>query len=1228
MRPFLRLLLAATALAAAAASLGQQLATVVTYGGDFTAANNVFFRGVSPAAANADLDGDGAADDSSVTYPFSATTPLSPTANYTGPRFFGGIRGAALNQTGLTFGERQIVNAGANDLIGLRYQPSSTAQGQLHLVLYFDKANFLGGGASAAVKFDHKSRLRIATTRFENLGTVRWLVRDGTQFFVSEATVAANGALTFANNLDDGRWAPFDPAASLNFDAAAAVFAPRDFQDLTAFGLVADKDAFTAARHWLSVSLFEVVAWVGAGDGTPNLAPVASFTAAPNPVKLPRAVAFDASASADPEGGALAYAWDFGDGATGTGATASRAYAAPGLYTVALTVTDPYGNVSLPATRVVTVLPPNVPPVAAIALTPQAADVPATFTLNGSGSSDPDGALVSYAWSFSDGSTAAGAVVGKTFADPGLYTATLTVTDDDGATATATTQIRATVNGTLPPIAAFGTDLSGGFAPLTLDFDGGASYDLDGSVAGYAWDFGDGNAATGEGVTHTYRTPGTYVARLTVTDDRGVSGSTTRTITVGEPIFTETTEGNVRLPGSFVVRQGPGVFTLTGGGVGPRASSGQYYFLYQPLEGDGEFSARIAGFDAGAHPWATAGVMMRASLDRDAAFLAASVTADKGVRTYGRAAAGDGPALETALPGGAPQYVKVARAGDTLTASVSADGENWTVVTSLQAAWPATLYVGLFSAAGQNGKAATATIDTVRLPRRFGSPSGGPTDNPIAAKYGADAYPWTDEILWDRVYNIVDFPGNTDMERYIAARDAAAAAGGGVVYFPAGTYTFTEDLYLVDGVVLRGAAPSGNDAKADGFAPPTRFEFPRYVPSFTGSGTPASTAFKQIFTTDGNRDSNLGLVHIDVNRARINLQGDKDVGTNRNYVVFGVRSNNVALADGGVPNVAYQHAWQRWSNRFATNISVTVRENALVANNRLNDAVTDSFAQPGYVVEDTTQPVGSAGRFVALAGAQAVFSYTDHYGIYVNRGASVTYGTPASAPSLFRPGIAIRDNWIYTTMRVKIHAAGQGLVIQDNVLRDNPLKDHYVDPTGRRLVQNAATLENRGIDWSGHDVRIVGNDVEVFRHRLKSGIYYSVDGEGILHQECCGGSSIRGVLIEDNIVNSYIGLYKSREIEGAVIRGNLVTSGFGHNFPDLIYVVADTNSTAYYVKDVLIEDNTLQGGYNIRLEGDAAGGGTGNVIRGNVSTGSGAIRVSTAANAATTDNPGFTVQPF
>jgi PKD repeat protein len=72
-------------------------------------------------------------------------------------------------------------------------------------------------------------------------------------------------------------------------------------------------------------------------------------------------------------------------------------------------------------------------------------------SLDGSASSDSDGAIVSYAWDLGDGSTASGTVVSHTYADPGTYTATLTVIDDDGATDSAGVTITVTAPPPPPP---------------------------------------------------------------------------------------------------------------------------------------------------------------------------------------------------------------------------------------------------------------------------------------------------------------------------------------------------------------------------------------------------------------------------------------------------------------------------------------------------------------------------------------------------------------------------------------------------------------------------------------------------------------------------------------------------------------------------------------------------------------------------------------------------------
>lgn len=90
-----------------------------------------------------------------------------------------------------------------------------------------------------------------------------------------------------------------------------------------------------------------------------------------------------------------------------------------------------------------------------------------------------------------------------------------------------------------PPVARVSTDRISGSVPLTVQFDGSASSD-DKGVAAHNWQFGDGATATGSVVTHTYTTPGSYAAVLTVTDSTGQVHSRSVDITAvgagsGEP---------------------------------------------------------------------------------------------------------------------------------------------------------------------------------------------------------------------------------------------------------------------------------------------------------------------------------------------------------------------------------------------------------------------------------------------------------------------------------------------------------------------------------------------------------------------------------------------------------------------------------------------------------------------------------------------------------------------
>lgn len=83
-----------------------------------------------------------------------------------------------------------------------------------------------------------------------------------------------------------------------------------------------------------------------------------------------------------------------------------------------------------------------------------------------------------------------------------------------------------------PPVAVAWSNVTGGHEGITIDFDGSNSTDSDGSIVSYAWNFGNGTTASGVTASSTYPNGGTYTVTLTVTDDKGATGSDTLTITI------------------------------------------------------------------------------------------------------------------------------------------------------------------------------------------------------------------------------------------------------------------------------------------------------------------------------------------------------------------------------------------------------------------------------------------------------------------------------------------------------------------------------------------------------------------------------------------------------------------------------------------------------------------------------------------------------------------------
>jgi|GEM_PF-692011 len=507
-----------------------------------------------------------------------------------------------------------------------------------------------------------------------------------------------------------------------------------------------------------------------------------------------------------------------------------------------------------------------------------------------------------------------------------------------------------------------------------------------------------------------------------------------------------------------------------------------------------------------------------------------------------------------------------------------------------------------------------------------------PTDNAVRSRFGNEPgfasapFHWTDSIRWDNVVNIQNFSNqvrkvatirNTQASpdsvatwwfAFEAAQTQLCNSGGGVIYFPAlpertalccegldSSYYFHESIFIKCSVVLRGARPTVIDAKSNQFAPPTFLEFPRYEYSLlagTGRGTSNRSAFKAIkldpaYIAEGtNSFSNIGVVDMDINRARIMLQpsfrtvqvgaGSTNLpnGNPRNVVVMGVRSNNAAYPDQNVPNAGVgQNLWQRWPFRFAGNVNVFVNRNAFVSGNRINDRTNnarndfrpitpDDFFQNGYVAGNCT---------TAIDGADAVFSYTNSYGVVVNRlkapsdsavSGFISNATPQQEPNLYAPGITINDNWIFKKQRVGIHAAGIGLQIRRNELKDDPNKSTKLNPAGTNCNTNSiATFENRGIDFVGWDIDITNNNIEYYRIRnaysADTVTGWSADGEGIYFQGP-GGGTARGIRILNNVVRT-----SSRGV------CNALNSGQGKGMNGFI--------NSQNIMDVLVEGNDFGG---------------------------------------------------
>ncbi len=410
-----------------------------------------------------------------------------------------------------------------------------------------------------------------------------------------------------------------------------------------------------------------------------------------------------------------------------------------------------------------------------------------------------------------------------------------------------------------------------------------------------------------------------------------------------------------------------------------------------------------------------------------------------------------------------------------------------------------------------------------------------PTDNPVATFYaGPEGYPaWTDAHNWRHVINMKTYArGNSDFEKFENARNELSE-GGGVLYYPAGTYDFTtmppgRGLMLCHDVIIRGEAPEGHPLARDGkLELPTKFLFPfrergrNAVPAdwnFIGIQIEKGKALKDI--------KNIGICWVHLVGATIAFGPDVEGG--RSWAAgMGARVKkgwNVRVPDGTHPFDALTGPNRKYRGGAS---------GRLVFGCVLEDAaVLDDFSDPGYghdgftTQRDCARIIAYGSRvFVAnnllpeskrnfgyrqrtrshpaeRGGAILLFDYGRTCGIDINKGLLTMARQNGTCPGYFEPGIVVRDNFVYNHGHTGFNVAGSWVTITGNVNERaflRPGDDVYnlnlpwvLTLDGWEVAGPNSDSRSRAFDLAGRNLWIDGNRFSAVGSEPGS------DGEGIV----------------------------------------------------------------------------------------------------------------------------------
>lgn len=267
-----------------------------------------------------------------------------------------------------------------------------------------------------------------------------------------------------------------------------------------------------------------------------NQMPIADFTYVPLNPSVFEPITFT-DASIDSDGVIVTWSWDFDDGDTSFEQNTIHQYAQKGTYTVTLTVTDDDGATDVEV-KLVTVQ--NIAPTADFTYTPTNPTDTTVIHFTDI-SNDPDGTIVSWYWDFGDDYYASKESPTHCYYEIGIYSVTLTVTDDDGAQNTIQKTITVSTPTNNPPhTPSKPSGLIIGVTKIIYTYTTSTT-DIDGDLLYYKWNWGDGTTSDWLGpygsdvlaaAMHKWTNAGTYSLKVKVKDINGAESAWSPALTV------------------------------------------------------------------------------------------------------------------------------------------------------------------------------------------------------------------------------------------------------------------------------------------------------------------------------------------------------------------------------------------------------------------------------------------------------------------------------------------------------------------------------------------------------------------------------------------------------------------------------------------------------------------------------------------------------------------------